>query len=180
MTKLEPAPNNQTLSSDEFQPHPDQLDRVRAARRFTRLYVYLPLAALTLIVAIVVLYLLYLALFPPTEGTYLYLSGLADFVLIIFMIPVAVVFGVLLFGGIGAYIYYKYYMDEADRPLPPAPQYGRIRTLLWRIDDLLIKIMPKVETAVGSISRPVIKLNGWLAYLGSWLKSIENFLLRRK
>lgn len=179
MTKLEPAPNNQTLTSNEFQPHPEQLDRVRAARRFTRLYVYLPLGVLTLIVALVVLFLLYLALFPPTEETYVYLSGLADFVLIIFMIPVIVVFGVLLFGGIGTYLYYKYFMDEADRPLPPAPQYGRIRTLLWRVDDLLIKIMPKVETAVGSISRPVITFNSWLAYFKSWLKSMKNFLLRR-
>ena len=167
MTKLDAAPNNQTISSDGFQPYPDQLNRVQAARRFTRLYVYLPLGIFTAIVLIITLYLLYLALFPPSEETYTYLSGLADFVLIMFMIPVVIIFGVLLFGGIGAYIYYKYYMDEEDRPLPPAPQYGRIRTLLWRIDELLIKIMPKVDTAVGTISRPVIAFHGWLAYFES-------------
>jgi len=127
----------------------------------------------------VVLFLLYLALFPPSEDTYLFLSGLADFVLIIFMIPVAIVFGLLLFGGVGGYIYYKYFLDEAERPLSPAPPYGRIRTLLWRVDDLLLQIMPKVDAAVGNISRPVIRFNSWVAYVGSWLKSIKNLLLRR-
>lgn len=179
MTKLNSTPNDQIILPNGFKPHPEQIDRALAAQRFTRLYVYVPLGIATTAVVILVLFLLYLALFPPSVETYVYLSGLADFVLIMFMIPVILIFGALLFGGIGGYIYYKYFLDESERPLSPAPPYGRVRTLLWRVDDLLLQIMPQVDTAVATISRPVISFNSWLAYAGSWLRSVKNILLRR-
>ncbi|NJN53767.1 MAG: hypothetical protein HC804_02790, partial [Anaerolineae bacterium] len=63
---------------------------------FNRLYVYVPVGLITAVVLTLSLYLLYLALFPPTAETYLFLSGLADFVLILMLIPVVLIFGVTM------------------------------------------------------------------------------------
>jgi len=135
--------------------------------------VYLPLGIVTALLAVVVFYLLILALFPPTEETLLFLSGLADFVLIMWLLPVVIVFGLALVGGIGGYVYYNFIMDEAERPLPPAPPYGRIRTLLWRVDDIFIRLQPKLLQVENSLARPVIRFNAWLAYVVAWFNSIK-------
>jgi hypothetical protein len=97
---------------------------------------------------------------------------------VLFLIPAVIVFGLLLIGGMGGYIYYRFIMDEEERPLP-APPYGRIRTLLWRLDDLLIRLMPLVEKASQQIARPVIWSKSWVAYIVSWFSSLKSFLIRR-
>lgn len=179
MSKLDSTSANQIVPQSGFQPNVEQLERAQAAQRFTRLYVYLPLGILSGLLILVVLFLLYLAIFAPKAGTRLFLSGLADFVLVLMLIPLVTVFGLVMTAGIGGYVYYRFVLDEAERPIPPAPPHGRIRTLLWRVDGLLLQTMPKVDTAVNQITKPVIKFNGWIAYFESWIKSIKHVLLRR-
>jgi len=162
-----------------FEPHAEQVARAAALRRFTRLYVYVPVGLVTAVVLTIFLYLLYLALFPPTEDTYLFLSGLADFVLILMLLPVVLIFGLVMTAVIGGYIYYNYFMDEADRPIPPAPPYGRVRTLLWRIDSLLLLIvLPKLRHYSYRITRPIVRFNGWFTYIQSWLDSLRRLVIR--
>lgn len=162
-----------------FQPSPEQLARAGALRRFNRLTVYLPVGLVTAVVLITSIYLLYLALFPPTEETYLFLSGLADFVLILMLLPVVLIFGLVMTAIIGGAIYYNFVMDEAERPIPPAPPYGRLRTLLWRLDSLLLIVIPKVRQGSQRVTQPLIRFNGWLAYIQSWLQSTQKFITRR-
>jgi hypothetical protein len=159
-----------------YQPTAAQLARAAATKRFTRLYVYLPIGLGTAVVAILSLYLLYLALFPPSEDTYLFLSGLADFIAVLWLIPVVLIFGLLLAAGIGGYIYYWYVLDEAERPIPPAPKHGRIRTLLWQLDSLLVRIFPLVLEAERRITRPLIRIHAWFAYLGAWVNNFKKFI----
>lgn len=163
-----------------FTPSTEQLARAAALRRFNRLYVYVPVGLVTAVILALSLYLLYLALFPPSEDTYLFLSGLADFVLIMMLLPVVLIFGLVMTAVIGGYVYYNYFMDEADRPIPPAPPYGRVRTLLWRADSLLLMIvLPKLRRISQRITQPIIRFNGWFAYGQSWLHSIQKLFTRR-
>lgn len=162
-----------------FEPSAEQLARAASLRRFNRLYVYVPVGVVTAVVLITFLYLLYLALFPPTEETYLFLSGLADLVLILMLLPVVLIFGLVMTAVVGGGIYYNFFMDEADRPISPAPPYGRVRTLLWRIDSLLLLIvLPKLRHISQRITKPIIQFNGWFAYIQSWLDSLRRLVIR--
>jgi hypothetical protein len=175
MTMPESSTKQRSLMSTEFQPTDEQLARAAATQRFIRLYVYLPMGLVTAVVTLITLYLLYLAFFPPTPDIYIFLSGLADFVMVMFLIPVVTIFGLLLTAGIGGTIYYWYVMDEAERPIPPAPAYGRIRTLLWQIDSLIVRYRPKLLEAETQIARPVIQFNAWLVFIPSWLRSVKGW-----
>ncbi len=162
-----------------FEPSEEQIARAAALRRFNRLYVYVPVGVVTAVVLLTFFYLLYLALFPPSEDTYLFLSGLADFVLIMMLLPVVLIFGLVMTAVIGGYVYYNFVMDEADRPIPPAPPYGRVRTLLWRMDSLLLLIiLPKLRYYSYRITRPIVRFNGWFAYVQAWLDTLRRLLIR--
>lgn len=178
MTMPESSTHKRSLMPTGFQPNDEQLARAAATQRFIRLYVYLPMGVVTAVVVLITLYLLYLALFPPTPDTYTFLSGLADFVMVMFLIPVVTIFGLLLTAGIGGYIYYWYVMDEAERPIPPAPAHGRIRTLLWQADSLIIRYRPKLLEAETRITRPVIRFHAWLAFVSTWTKSVKGWFGR--
>ncbi|HRQ38662.1 MAG TPA: hypothetical protein PLD25_12210 [Chloroflexota bacterium] len=162
-----------------FEPSAEQLARATALRRFNRLYIYLPVGLVTAVVLLITLYLLIIAIFQPSPELYLFLSGLADFVLILMLLPVVLIFGLVMTAVIGGYVYYNYFMDEADRPIPPAPPYGRVRTLLWRADSfLLLIILPKLRHISQRISQPIIRFNGWFAYIQSWLDSLRRLVVR--
>lgn len=162
-----------------FEPSAEQIARATALRRFNRLYVYVPVGLVTAVVLLITLYMLILAIFRPSPELYLFLSGLADFVLIMMLLPVVLIFGLIMTAIIGGYVYYNFFMDEADRPITPAPPYGRIRTLLWRIDSLLLLIiLPKLRHYSYRITRPLIRFNGWFAYIQSWLNTLRRLVIR--
>lgn len=171
--------NRQNKVPTAYQPRAEQILRAKATRRFTRLYVYLPLGFLAAVILIFSLYLLYIAIFPPNADTRIFLSGLADFILIVWLIPTTLIFGLVMTAAIGGYLYYKYGMDDEQKPLPPAPPYGRLRTFLWRSEAVLIQLIPKLVEAENKVARPVIQLNAIIAYIESWLINIKNFILRR-
>jgi hypothetical protein len=181
MTPPENLSKQSSLSAitSNFEPRAEQIARAAALRRFNRLYVYLPVGLVTAVVLLISLFLLYLALFPPTEDTYLFLSGLADFVLIMMLLPVVLIFGLVMTAVIGGYIYYNFVMDEAERPIPPAPPYGRVRTFLWRIDSLLLLIvLPNLRHYSQRITQPIIRFNGWFAYVQAWLDTLRRLVVR--
>ncbi|NJN53768.1 MAG: hypothetical protein HC804_02795 [Anaerolineae bacterium] len=53
-----------------------------------------------------------------------------------------------------------------------------MRTLLWRVDALLLVILPKLHQGTQRVAQPVIRFNGWFAYVQSWLTSIQTWLFR--
>lgn len=179
MTPPERSLKQQSTTPTAFYPTDEQQARVAAMQRFTRLYVYLPLGMATAVVVILTLYLLYLAVFPTTEDTRLVLSGLADFILVLWLLPVVLIFGLVMTAVCGGYLYYWYGLDETQRPIPPAPAYGRVRALLWRIDNLLVRLLPRLNEVLTYLSWPIIRFNAWLTYGASWLNSLKNVLLRR-
>lgn len=176
MTAQEEMYQAQPIAPKGYEPTGEQRARLAAARRFRRLYIYLPLAMSTAVFAVLSLYLFYLALFPPHEGTHLFLSGLADFILALCLLPVVLIFGLVTTAGAGGYIYYWYILDEARRPIGPGPAHGRIRTLLWRVEFLFTRLLPEAHKVAARIARPVIRLNGWLAAAEAWLNNLRKII----
>lgn len=164
-------------------PSSAQQARVTALNRFNRLYIYLPVGLLTAVFLGLSAYLLYLAISPPAEDTHRFLSGVADLILIVWLLPVVALFSLSMLAIIGGYVYYWYVLDEAERPLPPAPAYGRIRTFLWRVDNALAYYLFKLRMGERRVVAPLIRAHGRWAYNASLFNNVlthlKNFSLWR-
>lgn len=155
-----------------FAPTAVQIERVQALKRFNRLVIYLPLGLLVTAVLGLLVYLLILAIWPPYEDTRLFLSGIADIILILFMLPVILLFGLLLVGIVGGMIYWRQSRNGDDQP-SLQKKYGRLRLLLWKLDQKLSTLYQQADRLMPAIANPVIRFNARLAALNTWLARLN-------
>ena len=160
------------MRSNTFVPTAVQLERAEALTRFNRWAIYVPLGLLTTAVIGFLIYLLILAIWPPYEDTRLFLSGVADIILILFMLPVVLLFGLLLAGIFGGAFYWRQSKKETGEP-SLQNKYGRLRLLLWKLDQKLSTVYRKVDQVMPKIAQPVMRLNATLAYISSWLGQLN-------
>ncbi len=171
-TRLGSAPQNWHIEPmDRFVPTAVQMDRVQALKRFNLWVIYVPLGLVTAIVLGLFVYLLILAIWPPYEDTRLFLSGIADVLLILFMLPVALISALLLAGIFGGLIYWRQSRKDSEGS-SLQKKYGRFRLLLWKVDQQLAKIQRQADETVPAVANPIIKINAFLAYLHAWLAQI--------
>ncbi len=168
----EQSPNWSQEPQDTFVPTAVQLERANALKRFNRLVVYLPLGLLTTAVLGLLIYLFVLAVWPPYEDTRLFLSGIADIILILFMLPVVIIFGLLVAGIFGGLIYRRQ-SRKVDGTPTMQQKYGRLRVLLWKLDQKLSVVYRKVDQLMPRIANPVIRFNAFLAYMAAWLGQLN-------
>lgn len=169
---LEPEPTGFAA----YQPTPTQVERADYWRRFTRLYVILPLSILSGVVLILSIFLLYMAIWPATEQTRLFLSAIADILVIIFLLVVTFIFAIILVGIFGAGIGYRQHWRQ--QPDSPLRKYGYIRILLWQIDSFIDKPIPTINKFSKNIADLTIKINALLAYIESWLSQLMSVVQR--
>ena len=160
------------MRSNTFVPTAVQLERAEALTRFNRWAIYVPLGVLATAVVGFLIYLLILAVWPPYEDTRLFLSGVADIILIFFMLPVVLLFGLLLAGIFGGAFYWRQSKKETGEP-SLQNKYGRLRLLLWKLDQKLSTVYRKVDQVMPKIAQPVMRLNATLAYISSWLGQLN-------
>lgn len=160
------------MRSNTFVPTAVQLERAEALTRFNRWTIYVPLGVLATAVVGFLIYLLILAVWPPYEDTRLFLSGVADIILILFMLPVVLLFGLLLAGIFGGAYYWRQSKKETGEP-SLQNKYGRLRLLLWKLDQKLSTVYRKVDQVMPKIAQPVMRLNATLAYISSWLGQLN-------
>ena len=160
------------MRSNTFVPTAVQLERAEALTRFNRWAIYVPLGVLATAVVGFLIYLLILAVWPPYEDTRLFLSGVADIILILFMLPVVLLFGLLLAGIFGGAFYWRQSKKETGEP-SLQNKYGRLRLLLWKLDQKLSTVYRKVDQVMPKIAQPVMRLNATLAYISSWLGQLN-------
>ena len=160
------------MRSNTFVPTAVQLERAEALTRFNRWAIYVPLGVLATAVVGFLIYLLILAVWPPYEDTRLFLSGVADIILIFFMLPVVLLFGLLLAGIFGGAFYWRQSKKETGEP-SLQNKYGRLRLLLWKLDQKLSTVYRKVDQLMPQIAQPVMRLNATLAYISSWLGQLN-------
>ena len=153
-----------------FAPTAAQLERAGELRKFNLWTVYLPLGIVGVFVVGLVSYMLFLAIWPPYEGTRPFLSGLADSVLILFMLPFVLICGLLQAAVIGGLVAWRKSHQEAVAA-DPNRRFGRLRLFLWRVQQWLDLALEKIEPLLTAAADQVIKLNVLLTGLQRrWLR----------
>jgi hypothetical protein len=170
-------PSRPSEPTSTFKPTAVQLERAAALKRFNRWAIYLPLGLLATAVIGFLIYLLIIAIWPPYEDTRLFLSGMADIFLILFMLPVVLIFGLLLIGIFGGAIYWQQSRKESGEPSLQR-KYGRLRLLLWRLDQRLSKLYQQIDKQMPLLARPIIRFNALMAYVNSWLSQLTKQMYR--
>jgi hypothetical protein len=151
-----------------FAPSSEQLERERELKRFNRLYIYLPVG---IVVAMVIglLVLMLIGIFAPgLVGAEVFLSGLADTIMVLWMIPMSVL---CAFGPI-AYIAYVINRRQRRAELPPdSPllEHSRAQMAMWQAQDISKRIDEKTETISDRVASPFYSLSGFVAYVEAWL-----------
>lgn len=159
-----------------YQPSDEQVERAKAWQRFTRLYVILPITLVAFIIFIFSLFLLYQAIWPATAQTRPLLSGVADILVILFLLMVTLFFAIILTAVFGAAFAYR--KHRRSQPESALKEYGYIRILLWQIDKLIEKPIPTINKFSQTAADLTIKLNLKIAYLQAWLAQIKSWILR--
>lgn len=156
--------------SQPYQPTAEQLERTAALTRFNRLYVYLPLIIFSA-VGLFLLGLMLWGVFSPNEnGAIGLMSGLADLIVIMTVIPLLLLCAVVPAAAIGLVVY---------RRQQPQRKHGRFQTLLWRLDTLITKAQSKTATTLPKAAAPVIKGHAWAAYVRALVENIKKLFARR-
>lgn len=158
--------------AETFVPTAVQLQRAKDLKRFNQLAVYLPLGLITAAALGFFIYLLILAIWPPYEDTRLFLSGVADIILILFLLPVMLIFGLLVAGLIGGIIYWQQ-SRKADGEPSLQNKYGRFRLLLWKLDQKLSGVYRQIDQLMPKLAGPVIKFNATMAYINTRLARLS-------
>ena len=150
-----------------FKPSAEQLQREQALKRFNRLYIYTPVA-IGATVAIFLLVLMLIGIFAPgLVGAEAFLSGLADTILVLWMIPMMVLF------ALGPITYIAYLVNRRQRrqqlpPDSPQLQHSRVELWLWQAQTLLERLARKTETISDQIAQPFIRAGGVEAKVDAW------------
>jgi hypothetical protein len=153
------------------------VERANALKRFNRWAVYVPLGLITTAVLGLLLYLFIIAIWPPYEDTRLFLSGMADLILILFMLPVVAIFGLLLAGIFGGAIYWR--QSQKGEGTPSLQQkYGRLRLLFWKLDQKLSVVYRKADQLMPKLASPIIRFNTLIAYITAWLGQLTKQINR--
>ena len=158
-----------------YKPHTYQIERATRNQRSTRWH-YFPVAVAGTLAILFSLFLLYQAIRPSTPNTYAFLSGMADFTLIMFMLPLILVFLVVQILMIGLGVYYIQW--KRDMPESPVKTYGYIRIFLWQVETWLERGRPYIDKASEKASNIIISFNEKIAYIEAWLTTLKKWITR--
>lgn len=149
----------------EYQPTDSQLERAAAIRKFNFRFVYLPIGLISLVVLLTVLALLYLALFPPNEETLQSISGLADAVTILGIMPLLLLCTIVPTLAVVATVQGK------RRGIAPIRQ---LQLLLWRLDRGMTGLKRTIGRVAQKLANPFITIQAALAFVGSFLRRVAS------
>ena len=158
-----------------YEPLPYQIERADKNKRSTRWH-FFPIAVAGILAILFSLFLLYEAIWPSTPTARAFISGMADFTSIMFMLPLILIFTVVQIGMVAA----AFYIIQWKRDMPDSPikSYGYVRVLLWQIEFWLDKGRPYIDKASNKISAIVISFNQKITYIEFWLTTIKKWVTR--
>lgn len=155
-----------------FEPTAEQLARDRILRRRTWLYIYLPLGLVTL-VAIILLVLILIAIFAPgTDGTLIFLSAVADIIVILWIIPAMLMVAILPV-AYGAYRLNRRQKRKLDPQAGPLANRSRLQILAWRLQQFMDQVEGKSGELAPRVAKPVTDANAFFAYVGAWFTILK-------
>ena len=153
-----------------YQPTPVQLERALALRRFNRRYIYLPVGVFSLLALALVGLMLWGVLSPNVSGTRAFVSGLADLVVILTVMPLMLLCAIVPAAAFGLMVY---------RRQQPQREHGRLQTLIWRIETFITKTQNTASNVTGKTASPLIKAHSRAAYIRALLQNLKQQFTRR-
>jgi uncharacterized integral membrane protein len=161
----------QELSQVEqsYEPTQEQAERAATLRRFNMLFVYGPIGLIAGIALGLVIFLLIVALNPPSDDALQFISGLADVALVIALLPLLIVGAALL--GLIAYGYVR----ARQQGMAPIRQTQR---LLWRMDNVAGRLRGRTKEIASIVARPFISANSLVAYVKALMNQVLRLLKR--
>lgn len=167
----------QPNTKKNFTPSAEQLARTQARRRFNFWAVYVPLIVVAIGVLVLVGLMVWGALAPESAATRGFVSGLADLLIILATLPLALVCGAVPLAIVGYMVYRR-----QQKPAQPAgkgqPVYGRLQKLFWQLDNVIVTSRRKSDELLPKMAQPIIRGNAWLAYIETLLAHLKAFLTR--
>jgi hypothetical protein len=153
-----------------YEPNEEQIARAAARRRFNWLYIYTPVLLLTAVILVVTGFMIWRVFVPTDAVNAALLSGLADVVLILALLPTILIWGAIVALPIGFYIYrYRQRREEPAEDEVYIHKYGRFRVLLWRVDHKLETVQQLLnERILPAITRPIIRLHALVTAVVTW------------
>jgi hypothetical protein len=167
MTKY-PQGDQTTSPQEQFTPSAEQLERERALRNYNRKFIYFPVFV-AVAIGVILTVLMLVALFAPgPAGSLAFLSGLADTILVMWMIPMTVLC------AIGPVMYIAYLVNRRQRraELPPDSlllKHRRSQMALWQAQNISDRIEKQTESISDRIAKPFITLDAFVQYIFAWL-----------
>ena len=169
-----PAPVSREVAGTTYWPTPEQRQRAAALRRFNWLFVYTPIIVLSLAALILVILLLWGVLSPDTAATRAFASGLADIIVILLSLPLLILCAVGPAGLIAMIV-----LAVRRRRDPQAASIlERLHRLLWRLDNIVERVLLRTKELSPRIASPVINLHARTAYLRTLTNRLKRILTR--
>lgn len=159
-------------------PSAEQLNRAAQRRRFNLLFVYLPIIIAAIGVITLVVLMIIGVLNPPTEETQIFVSGLADLIIILVTLPLAFVCGAIPLGIVGYLVYRRRQKPTEPQANTTEVKYGRLQKLFWKVEDLIVKSGNKSDELLPKVAQPVIRGNAFFAYIETLLNHLKQFFVR--
>jgi hypothetical protein len=171
MSNQAPIKITTVTAQPSYVPTEEQSKRAAARRRFNRLYIYTPIFLLTA-VALFLFGIMVWSLFTPNGAeNAAFLSGVADIILILVLVPQIFIWGAIVAVPIALYIKRR---RDRRQPVPAdqkyVHQYGRFRLLLWQIDHKLSQLQQLLANRIlPAVINPVIRAHQLGAALKTWI-----------
>lgn len=158
-----------TQSEHDYEPTVEQAQRAASLRRFNILFVYAPIALVSVISLALIIFMLIVAVRPPSVEALIFISGLADAALIIATVPAlvvgAAVLGIIAFG----------YSQARQSGAAPIRQTQR---LLWRMDNIVGRLRARTDKTADDIAQPFISVNGLVTYIKVLITQLAKLIRR--
>ncbi len=165
-----------TTAEPSYKPTDAQTERAAARRRFNRLYVYLPIWLLTAVILVLTGIMVWSVFTPAAAENAAFLSGVADLILIMVLLPSIILWGVIV--GLPIAYYVNRYQERRKEPTPDqvyVRQYGRFRLILWQIDHKVEQLSQFIqERILPVIVRPIIRVHELAAALKAWWETLRS------
>ncbi|MFN2135691.1 MAG: hypothetical protein ACK2UK_07040 [Candidatus Promineifilaceae bacterium] len=160
-----------------FSPSSEQLEREQQLKRFNRLYIYLPVGIVLFIAAGLIVLMLVGIFAPGLVGAEEFLSGLADTILVLWMLPMTVLCAL----GPVAYLGYLVNRRQRRSELPadsPLLQHSRTQMALWKAENIVDRVEQTAESSSDKIVQPIFEANVRAAGLRSWVDQVTGIFWR--
>ncbi|MEM7114467.1 MAG: hypothetical protein AAF614_18675 [Chloroflexota bacterium] len=159
-------------------PSVEQLARATQRKRFNWLFVYLPIILAVIGVVTLTVLMVVGVLSPMPEASQAFVSSLADLIIILVTLPLALVCGAIPLGLVGFLIYRRQQQPAQPQTDDEMAKYGRLQKLFWKVEDLIVKSGNKSDELLPKVAQPLIRGNAFFTYIETLLYHIKQFLAR--